>query len=145
MLYPALQELRQAGSPGSCFKEGVQVSGSWGHGVCRHSSGQREVENGAVGESRHPLGRGLGCSRAQGSGETSWPRPVELEPGNLFLFWLFEEGRLGTQMPREEWSSTQGVTRGSLLHLPRPQSWDLGKARDCMFTQPSVQARGTHP
>lgn len=80
MLYPALQELRQAGGPGSCFKESVQVSGSWGHGVCRHSSGQRNIENGAVGESRHPLGWGLGCSRAQGSGETGWLRPVELEP-----------------------------------------------------------------
>ena len=80
MLYPALQELRQAGGPGSCFKEGVQASGSWGHGVCRYPSGQREVKNGAVGESTHPLDRGLGCSRAQGRGETGWPRPVELEP-----------------------------------------------------------------
>ena len=50
-MVPALQELRQAGGPGSCFKEGVQASGSWGHGVCRYPSGQREVKNGAVGES----------------------------------------------------------------------------------------------
>lgn len=70
LLYPALQESRQAGGPGSCFKEDVQASGRWGHGVCRHPSDQREVENGAVGESGQPLGWGLGCSRAQSSGET---------------------------------------------------------------------------
>lgn len=35
---------------------------------------------GLWGESGQPLGWGLGCSRAQSSGETGWPRPIELEP-----------------------------------------------------------------
>lgn len=48
--------------------------------MCRHPSDQREVENGAVGESGQPLGWGLGCSRSSEQQRQVRPRPIELEP-----------------------------------------------------------------